>query len=72
MILAERQYATFADLPVDQVPWQFPQHRIGDFPQVELGFNKEQAVEEAKRCLKCHLRFRISSVPLPQTKGNGG
>lgn len=70
-ILAEKHGASFADLPVDQVALQFPRCRIGDFPEVELGFDREQAVEEAKRCLKCHLRLRISSVPLPVIKVGG-
>ena len=67
---AEKQYATFADLSVDQMSWQFPRCRIGDFPEVELGFNKEQVVEEARRCLKCHLRLRISPVICPLTEQN--
>jgi len=29
--------------------------RVGDFREVELGLNEEQAVEEAKRCLACGI-----------------
>ncbi|MFQ5996518.1 MAG: FAD-dependent oxidoreductase [Dehalococcoidales bacterium] len=32
--------------------------RIRNFNQVELGYNYEMAVEEAKRCLRCDLRER--------------
>ena len=67
-LLAEQLGDTFADWAVDQMPWQVPQHRLSDFPEVELGWDEEQAVEEAKRCLKCHLRFNISPVILPPTK----
>jgi hypothetical protein len=29
--------------------------RRGNFQEVELGFTSDQAVEEAKRCLRCDL-----------------
>jgi NADH-quinone oxidoreductase subunit F len=32
--------------------------RIGDFSQVELGYNAEMAIEEAQRCLRCDLEER--------------
>jgi NADPH-dependent glutamate synthase beta subunit-like oxidoreductase len=32
--------------------------RVGDFHQVELGYSREAAVEEARRCLRCDLRDR--------------
>jgi len=67
-LLAEQLGDTFADWPADQVPWQVPQHRLSDFLEVELGWDKERAVEEAKRCLKCHLRSNISAVILPPIK----
>ena len=34
-------------LPLDE--------RIKSFAQVELGFDREKAIEEAKRCLRCDL-----------------
>jgi len=67
-LLAEKEYATFGDRPDEQTPWQVGQHRIGDFPEVELGFSKGQAIEEANRCLRCHLRLKISPVILPPIK----
>ncbi|MFC1925785.1 FAD-dependent oxidoreductase [Chloroflexota bacterium] len=39
--------------------------RIEGFADVELGFSKEMAIEEAKRCLQCDLRLQISPPPLP-------
>ena len=50
----------------EENPWRLPH---SSFPEVELGFNREQAVEEARRCLKCHLRLRIASAPLPPANG---
>jgi NADH-quinone oxidoreductase subunit F len=32
--------------------------RIGGFREVELGFSKEQAMKEAKRCLRCDLESK--------------
>ena len=32
--------------------------RIGSFAEVELGYNKRKAKEEAKRCLRCDLEER--------------
>ncbi len=69
-LLAERSSDIFADRPVDQMPWQFPQRRLGEFPEVEQGFTEEQAIEEAARCLRCHLRLKISPViSPPSSKG---
>jgi len=69
-LLAEQLGDTLADWPAGQVPWQVPQHRPGDFPEVELGFSREQAIDEARRCLKCHLRFSMSPVIRPPTEQN--
>ncbi|MFQ5827276.1 MAG: BzdV protein, partial [Dehalococcoidia bacterium] len=38
------------------------------FAEVELGFDEELAVEEARRCLRCELRLQISPVVLPPEK----
>ena len=32
---------------------QDPKERAGNFGEVCLGYNKEEAMEEAKRCLNC-------------------
>jgi len=39
--------------------------RLRSFSQVECGFNEETAVEEARRCLRCQLRLKISKAPVP-------
>lgn len=39
--------------------------RLHGFSQVEYGFDEKTALEEAKRCLRCQLRLKISQVPLP-------
>jgi formate dehydrogenase beta subunit len=44
-------------LPVEQ--------RLNGFEEVELGFDQEAAIAEAKRCLQCQLRLEISPVALP-------
>ena len=67
-LLAEQLSDAFAGWAADQRPWQVPQLRLGDFPEVELGWDEEQAMAEAERCLKCHLRCNISSVILPPTR----
>jgi len=52
----------FADWPRVQMPCLPPEQRIGGFSQVELGYNEEAAIGEAKRCLKCNLRFQLDSM----------
>lgn len=37
----------------------------GGFAEVDLGFSEEAAVEEARRCLECDLRFRICKTLAP-------
>jgi len=39
-----------------EMPSQPATKRIANFNEVELGFTKEMAVNEAKRCLRCDLR----------------
>lgn len=39
--------------------------RKNNFKLVELPYKEKTAVEEAKRCLRCELRLRISPAPLP-------
>ena len=34
------------------------EQRLGGFNQVELGYSKEMAIEEAQRCLRCDLKER--------------
>lgn len=58
----------FGDKSRVEVPCLPPEQRIYNFDKVEHSFNKEEAIREAKRCLKCNLRFQISSPPLPPEK----
>ncbi|MBI4723085.1 MAG: FAD-dependent oxidoreductase, partial [Candidatus Stahlbacteria bacterium] len=55
----------FADKPRVNIPCLPIDKRRGNFNQVELGLSEAQAVEEAKRCLKCDLRFDMHSATLP-------
>ena len=54
---AYRRRAKIPTLPVEE--------RVRNFAQVEYGFDEKTAVEEAKRCLRCQLRLKISRAPLP-------
>jgi glutamate synthase (NADPH/NADH) small chain len=62
-----------------QMPEQEPHIRNKNFDEVTLGYTKEQAMEEATRCLNCKQRFCVEgcpvNVPIPEfiqevTKGN--
>jgi hypothetical protein len=50
------------------VPTLPAQERKGDFREVALGYEQEQAIREASRCLRCDLRLRISAPTLPPKK----
>ena len=39
--------------------------KSGSFTEVDLGFSEETAIEEAGRCLRCDLRFRINKMLAP-------
>jgi len=54
---ASRKRAEAETLPVSE--------RLNDFSEVECVFAEEAAVDEAKRCLKCQLRLKISKAPFP-------
>ena len=55
----------FADKPRMKMPHLTAERRTSDFSEVELGFPKQRACEEAARCLRCDLRLEISPVILP-------
>lgn len=42
--------------------------RLRSFDLIQLGYREEQARKEASRCLRCDLRFRLSSVIFPPEK----
>ncbi|MBI2252298.1 MAG: dihydropyrimidine dehydrogenase, partial [Armatimonadetes bacterium] len=56
--------------PRQNMPLQEAENRIKNFEEVALGYTKEQAVFEAKRCLNCPKPLCIKGcpveVPIPQ------
>ncbi|MBW2061337.1 MAG: FAD-dependent oxidoreductase [Deltaproteobacteria bacterium] len=58
----------FAIWPRVKSPYLSAEARSSSFDRIDLGFNKEMAVEEAGRCLSCDLRLAIQSAPLPPEK----
>ncbi len=58
----------FADKSRVQISYLPLERRPREFSLVELGFDEEMAVEEAKRCLRCDLRLEMSPVVLPPEK----
>ncbi len=55
----------FYDKARVQMPLLSLNERQNSFNEIELGFNEELAIEEANRCLRCDLRFKISPVLFP-------
>ena len=58
----------FADKPRLKIPRLTVERRTSDFSEVELGFPKQRACEEAARCLRCDMRLEISPVILPPSE----
>ncbi|MBU0477075.1 NADPH-dependent glutamate synthase [bacterium] len=46
------------------MPEQLPQERIKNFNEVALGYNEDQAVAEAKRCLQCKKAPCMAGCPV--------
>jgi NADPH-dependent glutamate synthase beta subunit-like oxidoreductase len=42
--------------------------RVQNFDEIEIGYNRTMAIQEAERCLQCDLRLQISSSQLPPEK----
>jgi hypothetical protein len=55
----------FAGWPREIVPELDTKVRVRNFDEIVTGFNAEQAVKEAKRCLQCDLRLLIGCNPAP-------
>lgn len=53
-------------MSLNKVPMkeQDPQKRNHNFDEVTLGYTKEEAIEEATRCLGCKQRFCVAGCPL--------
>lgn len=58
----------FADWPRVKIPCLALSERVHNFDPVEKGYNQEQALSEAKRCLQCDLRFYIAEITPPPQK----
>jgi len=75
VLAPERQYnpcvgkdTDFIDRVRAQMPSLDVEQRIRNFAEVELGFDEEAAVREAKRCLQCAFRRQLPPVPLPPVR----
>jgi len=55
---AEAGRPAMPELPADQ--------RINTFAEVELGLTEKQAIQEAKRCLRCDLQTQDAKQALVQ------
>ena len=51
-------------LKKNEMPAQDPQVRRRNFDEVTLGYTKEQAIDEARRCLNCKNRPCVSGCPV--------
>jgi len=60
--------AGFADRRQPAMPCLDIKKRLANFTEVEFGYDETTAIEEAKRCLRCDLRLRLSSPMLPPVK----
>ena len=60
--------AGFADRCQPAMPCLNIKKRLANFAEVEFGYDETTAIEEAKRCLRCDLRLRLSSPMLPPVK----
>ncbi|MEW6456234.1 MAG: FAD-dependent oxidoreductase [Acidobacteriota bacterium] len=61
----EISFATKRRIQLPSIPME---KRKRSFELIELGYNEKMAVEEAKRCLRCDLRFQLSPVLMPPEK----
>jgi hypothetical protein len=58
----------FIDRARVQVPSLPAEKCLSNFTEVELGYDEQLAVKEARRCFQCGVRLQIPPVPLPPTK----
>ena len=54
---ADRARITMPCLPVEE--------RMKSFSEIELGYDRGQAIEEAKRCMQCDLRLDTAQIAFP-------
>ena len=60
--------ASFADRNRVPIPTLTAEQRNNSFSELERGYNQEQGLQEAQRCLRCDLRLKIPKVCLPPKK----
>ena len=53
--------AKFTRTPIS---YQDPKERIHNFEEVCLGYTKEEAIQEAKRCIQCKKPTCVPSCPV--------
>ncbi len=58
----------FASWPREKIPELELKARHQGFQEVALGYDDEQAIKEARRCLQCDLRLYLESNPSPPEK----
>jgi len=58
----------FVNKQRERQPHLVVERRLSDFSEVELGFPKQRACEEAARCLRCDLRLEIAPTILPPSE----
>jgi NADH-quinone oxidoreductase subunit F len=59
----------YASAPRPLIPEIKVTERMGNFNEVETGFDEQTAQEEAKRCLRCDLEWLdLMKIPRPQVK----
>jgi len=58
----------FVDKKKPHMPALDNKDRMAGFPEVELGYSQDIAIEEAKRCLRCELRLKLSTPLMPPDK----
>ncbi len=51
-------------IPRQIMPEQDPKARVGNFYEVPLGFNDEQAIAEARRCIQCKNPLCVGGCPV--------
>ncbi|MFQ6083717.1 MAG: FAD-dependent oxidoreductase [Candidatus Aminicenantia bacterium] len=56
---------SFADKSRVKMPTFLLKKRKKSFDLIELGFDEQMAIQEAKRCLRCDLRLQVSSPFFP-------
>lgn len=62
------QDTDFANWKQAKMPCIDNNKRLAGFTEVELGYEESTAVKEAKRCLRCDMRLRLSAPVLPPVK----